>query len=383
MPSKKVTPGDEAAAAYLLAEGQTQAEIARTLGLSPPVVSRLIDRARQKNYLIKEFRFLEGNVGNETLEAMRRRLSRSDVDDRLDRFSRTHAGCAGPAVRVFDGARAADGNDAALAVFAAQAAPYIRDLLLPARICGVTWGRMLLTIVRAMRALRVPPLPDGALDVIPLAGEPLGNEPTMSSSSTLAVEFGRIMTGNEDYHGKSLTVVPALVPGDFTSAERAAVHKLVNRLPDYRAIFGGKAPIAGRLDCILTSLGRKPLGFRFRSMLSAKEQALFVGDMGGVLLPRPGLRGKDLNTARDIEDRWTGLKFDHVKACAERARNAQDGSAAVTGVVLVLTEGERAPVVLEVIRRGLVNHLVIDSQLAFALSQLDELKSDSETRRAG
>lgn len=377
MPSKKVTPVDEVAAAFLFAKGEKQAKIAKELGLSAPVVSRLINSACKKNYLVKEFRFLQDNVGAETLEAMRRRLSRSDILERLDRFSHKHVGHAGPLVRVFDSARAADGTDAALAVFAAQAAPYIRDLLLQARVCGVTWGRMLLTIVRAMRSLRVAPMPH-RLEVIPLAGEPLGNEPTMSSSSTLAVELGRMMTGDEDYHGKSLTMVPALVPLDFTPYEQAAVYKLIDQLPDYRAIFGRKDAIAGGLDCILTSLGRKPLGFRFRSMLKPREQKLFAGDMGGVLLPRPGLRGEKLHTAKDIEARWTGLKFEHVKACAERARNPQNGSAAPTGVVLVATEADRAPVVLEVIRRGLVNHLVMDSQLAYALSQLDELKTESE-----
>jgi DNA-binding transcriptional regulator LsrR (DeoR family) len=375
MRRKKATELDEIAAAYLLAnENRSQATIAELLGVSAPVVSRLIARARKKDYLIKEFRFVEERLKPEMMQAVRQRLSRSRFAGRLDELSRATCGRPGPTVRVFPSSSETHDSDVTLRAFAVHAAPHIHDLLLRSELCGVTWGRMLLNLVVALRHVRVPSAPRRR-EVIPLAGEPLGKEPTTSSSSTLANELGRIM--NEDnYQAKSLTMVPALVPKDFNSAERRAVYKLVERLPDYGEIFGRVGTrqktntLAHRVDCILTSLGREPLGFSDGSLLNDSEQRLFVGDIGGVLIPRAKLGKADRQLEKDIEARWTGLRQEHVEACADRARAAANTSNSPPGVVIVSVGEKRAPVVLEAIRGGLANHLVIDSELEYALSTL-------------
>lgn len=376
---RKVTHIDEIAAAYLFAkENRTQAAIADLLGISPAVVSRLIAKARADQYLIQEFRFREEALEDDKLQAVRQRISRSGLAKALDEFSRAVNGCPGPTVRVFaipgGSGRGAD----AMAEFATQAAPHIRDLIGRSRLCGVTWGRMLLNVVRALRKLR-PVTRSEPLDVIPLAGEPLGQEPTTSSSSSLASALGRVINNNEDYHAKSLTMVPALVPRDFTEEECQAVFKLVERLPDYRDIFGairtrGAADTAAhQVDCIMTSLGHEALGFSGGALLAKAEEKLFVGDMGGVLFPRPDLEEEGRRVTGDIEARWTGLRQEHVKACAERARAAGRNPNAPPGVVLISIGEQRATVVFEAIKRRLLNHLVIDSQLELALSQLPEL----------
>lgn len=377
---RKATEIEEIAAAYLFAtEDLTQAEIGKTLGISAPVVSRLLASARRNNYLIEEFRFGEERLQPGTMQAVRQRLSPNALADKLHALSMRTCQRPGPRVRVFPTPGQPAGEEEALAAFARQATPHIRDLVLRSRYCGVTWGRMLQNVIRAMRNLRMPAR-SPRLDVIPLAGEPLGMEPTPSSSSTLAHELGRIINGDK-YHARSLTMVPALVPSDFTRAERLAVFKLVERLPDYGAIFGRVAAHqklkteAYRLDCILTSLFPRALGFTGGQALSDAEMELFVGDMGGVMFPRPDLSKADERLTQDIEARWTGLRQDHVEACAERARAFADDRKGPPGVILISVGEKRAHVVLEAIKRGLINHLVIDSQLEQALTRSPDLRS--------
>lgn len=370
---KKATDIDEIAAAYLLAtENRSQAEIAALLGVSPPVVSRIIARVRGR-YFTEELRFLEEDLAPDTLEAVRRRIARTELAERLDAVARAGVGQPGPVLRVFPSGEAQAG-ESALAAFAGQAAPYIRTLVLRSRWCGVTWGRMLKNVVDAIGSLRGP-APPNKIEVIPLAGEPLGNELTTSSSSTLASVLGRMLNG-ELYHARSLTMVPALVPHDFTTAEHRAVRKLVERLPDYDAIFGNvaarrKTPmLAEQIDCILTSVGHTPLGFSLGSLLDKSEQQLFVGDIGGVLIPRAALARGQRKKTKDIEARWTGLRFEQLEACAARSRARAKELNGPPGVVLISVGAERAPVVVEAVRRGLANHLVIDSRLEYALAAL-------------
>ena len=124
------------------------------------------------------------------------------------------------------------------------------------------------------------------------------------------------------------------------------------------------------MEILVTSAGHTPLGFSRGSLLDKSEQEFFVGDMGGVLLPHPNLSRLERRKARDIDARWTGLRLEHLEACARRARATADAPNGPPGVVLMSIGEQRAPAVFEAVRRGLTNHLVIDSRLEYALSTL-------------
>jgi hypothetical protein len=244
--------------------------------------------------------------------------------------------------------------------------------------CGVTWGRMLANLVAAAKQLGARS--KAATEFIPLAGEPLGFAPTSSSSSILADELQQLVLGS-GHHARSLTMLPALIPRDFDLQERITIKKLIGRLRDYQEIFlgakPGDRPIAESLDALITSVGRDPLGFKDGSLLDKdEERPLFLGDIGGVLLPK---REEDLRRGRglaeavaDLADRWTGLRVGHIRACADVALAAQPAG---VGVVVLSVGAERAPVVFECIKLGLISHLLIDGALEQALLEVSRVRS--------
>jgi DNA-binding transcriptional regulator LsrR (DeoR family) len=377
MPQRRVTEIDEVLAAYLFAEeGRTQAEIAIELGVSPAVVSRVLDRAEGR-YIERRVSFLRDKVPGHLQSELEMRLVAHAISSELDRLAQFAYGRPGPKVRVLQLPEECPGEEG-LASFARLAAPYVLHLVVRASLCGVTWGRMLANLVRAAKQLGTRP--KTSTEFVPLAGEPLGFAPTSSSSSILADELQQFLRGH-GHHARSLTMLPALIPRDFSPDERTTINKLIARLKDYRDIFvGGVAdepPIVTSLDALITSVGRDPLGFKDGSLLdSERERPMFIGDIGGVLLPgRPGTPEQALHleaAMADLADRWTGLRLNHIRACAERA--AADPARTV-GVVVLSVGATRAPVIYECVKLGLISHLIIDGALEQALLEECRLRS--------
>jgi hypothetical protein len=333
------------------------------------VVSRMLARG-ERRYFVRDARFLRENIEPAVLREVEARLSRSLITGGLNRLAQERCGQVGPSVRVF-AQNAAVGNP--ITAFAKSAAPHVRALLDRSSICGVTWGRMLMNVIQALGESPSTARAKGLAEFIPLAGEPMGNEPTKSSSSTLASDLARILRA-ESYHARSLTMVPAFIPKEFTAPERKVLAKLIARSADYGDIFGragrrGRdAGLVYRLDCVITSVGYKPLGFQLGSVLDSAEREWFIGDVGGVLLEKPGLKTGARRRAEKVVARWTGLTADSLLACATRARVT--GAEGGPGVVVISAGPERARVVLEAVGRGLVNHLLIDVALEQALADL-------------
>ena len=69
------------AAAYLSGQGKTQEEIAIDLGISQALVSRLIRRAKEKQYL--ETRFVSEKVSDEDLARAKARLRKGPLQQLL------------------------------------------------------------------------------------------------------------------------------------------------------------------------------------------------------------------------------------------------------------------------------------------------------------
>lgn len=67
----------------------------------------------------------------------------------------------------------------------------------------------------------------------------------------------------------------------------------------------------------------------------------------------------------ELRKRWTGLKIEHLEACSSRA--FAERVASRPGVTLLSFGASHSEIVLEAIRRGIVNQLIIGSDLEAAL----------------
>ena len=89
-----------------------------------------------------------------------------------------------------------------------------------------------------------------------------------------------------------------------------------------------------------------------------------VGDVGGVLFPRPGLGARGRAEVDALNRMWTGAKLRHFERIAKQAARSTR-----PGIIVVAMGGEdRAAIVAEAVRHGLVNELIIDRTLADALT---------------
>jgi hypothetical protein len=104
-------------------------------------------------------------------------------------------------------------------------------------------------------------------------------------------------------------------------------------------------------------------------------QRLFYGDMAGVLIPRTNLSPRDKSLVAELDEMQIGLKERHLR------RIAQIGSVGNRpGNIVIAVGRQKAPVLFEVIRRGLVNEVIIDRSLVAALEQeLEHYVAETET----
>ena len=98
--------------------------------------------------------------------------------------------------------------------------------------------------------------------------------------------------------------------------------------------------------------------------------------MGGVCFPRPNLNRAAAQKLESVDKRWTGLRIEHLIACAKRSENPFKGP---PGVVVISSGKARASFIYELVKRGLINHLIIDDVLAQELEKISAL-SHSDAR---
>jgi len=370
-------------AAYLAGQEQRpQTEIAQQLKISQAAVSRLLHRARQEQVLVEKVNFASDKVDPDTLVRIRRKLQSSLAGD-LQALS-ARAGTTAPVVRVFPSGSKSDKDlERRLATYSERAAPYLKAQIAEANSCGVTWGNTLIHVVDALQNIAgaAPWRTDGKLiSFLPLSGEPFGKMPAGQSSSTMVERLGHFANGKSH---KSLSIgnVPAFIPGEdegFSRADLRGVRKLIQKVEAYGTIFGASETQPGVVDSvemILTSVGpaNKPWGFgdsdRLLGGVSAGQlERLLAGDVGGVGIPRVGLKSSDDQTIRDINDRWTGVKRQHLEKCVRLAAKPSSAGKRSPGVVVVAVGAYKAKIVLTAIKLGLINELVIDDDLEEALT---------------
>jgi hypothetical protein len=382
---------DALAVAALSAEGKTQAEISKALELSQSAVSRLL-RSVQEDYIQVERKFLWEKLEKPLEQDVRRRLSHREIGDRLACLARNH-GQPAPSVFVAPMVEVTEIGPQ-FDAFAAQAAMILRDLLehVGGRV-GVAWGSTLWHTTQALRSI-LPQRPYRErmpIEFVPLCGDPLIDSQERyadRTSSRIVSELSKAVNGDEP-RPIWLGLVPAYIPRTFKKQNQIEViNQLIDLAPQYPRIFGPRtkpphpmpAPIADDLHMIITAAGpsKRPLGFGRNPLLGLNDNEYkllaeyIYGDIGGVLLPRlPNVAKKTSRKpqphrlVKDLTRRWTGLRIEHLKACAARAFSEQSRSR--PGVTLLSFGASHVEVVLEAVRQGLANQLILGSDLEEAM----------------
>ncbi len=198
--------------------------------------------------------------------------------------------------------------------------------------------------------------------------------------------------------------IPDLFSDNVTSEIK---HSLLGQVEGYRRIFlgsPGRDRLIDQMDALITGVGTASktssdpwLIERVNAMhndppLTREDfEAYTFGDIAGVYLLRPRLAeliaarnaktfGSAGKVARErnatveskikrINSQWTGIQREHVARCAERART----TGKTAGVIVLAIGRAKSETVIEAVNQSLVNHLLIDQDLADAL--VDDLRT--------
>lgn len=379
-PSRRARKDFEAQqAAYLCAEAEmTQAAIGKMLGgLSQSGVSRLLRRAEHAGWLVRDYQFVGDGLPADRLAALKRLVEPSSLVDLLARVqSRTGVNVRG--VHVVDSGSSSEKGQslaARLGRFGRAAAEPLLALVRGSEILAVTWGT---TVSHCVEALKSHPPRSLAQPIrcVPVCGEPLDRKSDCDTSSQLALRLHQIV-GPAAPDPPSLTGVPALISRRFRGGDARSIRKFVAQAASYREVFGTRSPLIKRVDSLLTAVGPSshPMGFIHEELLkagstpskkltSAALSKLVVGDVGGILFPRPGLDARGRAEVNALNSMWTGAKLSHLERIATQASRGTR-----PGIIVVAMGGDdRAAIVAEAIRHGLVNELIIDRTLSEALT---------------
>jgi hypothetical protein len=368
---------DVQAAAYLRGEFQlSQAEIGRLLGgLSQSRVSRLLKLAESQHWLDVRYRFLgEDRLSAETLDEFRTLVEPQELLEVLRRI-KAPTGVQVREVRVVDTGGLGESHRAIelrLGRLGRGAAVRVGALLQRSSVFAVTWGNTVSCIVDALEA--APPQLAHDVTFVPVCAEPYLRSSNKETSSHLVRRLHRLLQPNATAP-LSITGVPALIPRKFTGEHESGIRKFINDAASYREIFGGPSPLIDRVDTLITSVGPadRPMGFIHDELLTAASlpdneftearlTSLVAGDIGGVLIPRPGL-GAEKAEVDALNQMWTGLQRKHLERIAKDAVRENR-----PGVIVVSLD--RPEIVAEVIRQGLVNELIIDRPSTVKVAQL-------------
>ena len=359
------------AAAMLSARGDKQADIGETLGISAAKASRVLLEADLRGLRDPNPSVRLRKASPAARRGARRLLFTKQLEPLLAAICPDGHICR---VTVIEDARHnAFTHLAALAVL-----PNILETVL----LGVAWGLSVSLVVEGLdRLLHVSPRnkDEPPVRVVPVTGDPICVTRSVHqySASTLAEQLDEILNHDGQVGlGPSLSAVLAYLPYELASS-RNGIHKLLARSAGYREVTGDRkgSGLFQQLDSLLTGIGIPTLDSGKEPGVFVQERALcedishtelarlVQGDIAGVLIPQPGLEPKDLTRVERLNRGWTGLRLDDIQRCARDANREQKG-----GVIVVAQGAMKRDFVRELLRRGLVNHLVVDGELADALA---------------
>lgn len=282
-----------------------------------------------------------------------------------------------------------------LAVFGRAAAPHVCDILQHSEVAGVSWGSTVGCVVDELHRQRIAlPQRHRPIKTAATVGESIGDKKADDhiSSSYLANRLCEAIGHNpnhaiEDEPDKDAVLqlrgIPAMLP--FTFEDVPAAKKGLLGHPNYQQVFGAGGAHT-QLDTVLTSVGSVNQANKFyprelraggysEAQISLLDQ---YGDIGGALIPRSA---DDLITATEAENivrqvnaRWTGMGFDDYRRIAEKYGSKYEGPSnkaqRSSGVVVLAIGSNKCDVVRQCLHHDVINVLIIDEDLAFALLDL-------------
>jgi len=365
------------AVAQLSSEGRTQTEIARTLNISQPQVSRFLKAAVDRKILgvAPPPPLLEKNISLEEKEqAQAKYFASAELRNKL--YPHIQNKNISFDVREFAG----DEDQ-----FARTAAARVLQLFRQSRRIGVMSGKNMHKLVEGIKFLTASsnaPFPYAA-ECIPLCGDPIhlmNLRQVDYSASHLAASINYCLTEKPATDLPCLTGVPAYVSRRLQVTK--GFKEFLNSIPGYDLIFGsqkkgGARPRVDLIDTILTGIGIVSTKEDGENMTSAfirerieQEEAseenlnkIVLGDIGGLLIER---NKSDRERVNRLNRGWIGMREEHFHQVAEGAH--ESGFPGV--IVIAFGQEKKADLVFEIIKRGLVNHLLVHSALSKKLQAL-------------
>lgn len=375
-------------AAILAAAGFDQNSIRVELGITQGAVSKRIAKAIEAGYLRKrpiEYELDHSAVASEDFTEAEFRVHRGkllrEVSDALQLQSEVASIQRITLVRAPSRARSADAWTQCLRAVADAGARRFDELLEDGHKVGVAWGYTgrywVDAVIRLKRRMGVR-----SATVFPVAGSfPLldSHYPLEMTSTAVARDLAEFLNGRPSTMQINLDVVPAFLPTEFAD-HREVFMKFFRTLSPMRAVFGGDLGgpegLLAQADILVTGMGDMPTrdaegspSLKTRLRLEGVDlnrlAKVAVGDLGGTLLPRRDLSHADQDYLHGINSRFLGPSAEHYLACSRRAvENAKPG-------VIAITHGApKAAAVVQAVRMGLINELILDDMLAEAVVSL-------------
>jgi hypothetical protein len=381
------------AAACFLAEGQRPSEFKAKLGHEESYIARLLAAAESCGYLSRAPVVLRHNINPEDWAAVQKRFFQErDITSRLRHLL--------PRPDHFFEATMVPGDyDGFLRI----AATHIGYVVRGSDLAGVMWGRTIFRLVGFLQWLsgKLDRTRLSKIECIPLCGDPifLMNQRRLEleySASWLAPTLETALTGKKRPPFPCLFGVPAYVSRATRAAavadRRAGVRNDLRwrgsfeQIPGYKAIFRRPGRRVDEVDTIITGAGivvtqgdtlEVSTGDLIEERLQqeddlTKEQLdrLIWGDIGGWLIEKPNLKPSERNLVEDLNRGWTGATVHDLIRVANAAQRGKR-----PGVILVARGAAKAGLVTETIRRGLVNTLLLDSDLVGQIERLGKEQS--------
>lgn len=363
-------------AAYLRAQhSMSQEEIGRVLGgISQAHVSRLLRRAEDMGWIVTELHFIDKDIPEDILEEIHRLMEPPGLTEAIQKIGQQSGHCI-PGARVFDSGSSSPTPEAAemrRRRFGRLAAGRLAELLQQSEVVGVAWGRTVNNLIEGLAGKHLISRDQKPIQFVPVCAELLGLAMPEYSSTRLADRLDDLINGGKGER-LSLSGVPAYIPRRYKKEQASMVRQYVHDISSYQKIFSDKFPLMAKMDTLISSIGPPdlPVGGAISELLTAggikadKLQSLIIGDMGGVLIPHPSLSRSDSRLIDELNMMWTGVNYEHLEHIARQSEQDTRRS----GNIVVAIGRDKAPALIEIIRLGLVNELLIDEDLEIALIQ--------------
>jgi DNA-binding transcriptional regulator LsrR (DeoR family) len=176
-----------------------------------------------------------------------------------------------------------------------------------------------------------------------------------------------LLNNGDELHARSLHAAPALIPLKLLKHAKIIKEFLATQSA-FDEIFGPNGAV-NQLDAILATVGVPDCHYRFWSdelldslkLTAADFGRMVLGDVGGVLIAKPGINDEQQALLKKIQGCWLGVRMEHLQRCCRVGK---------PGVIVLAIGPMRAKVVLYTLLHRLVNHLIVDRSLARTLIRL-------------